>query len=104
LKVNKNIVNTDNNNTKKLEKKSRSEKRRSVISHVGRAARKLRHELDAEADDHENDVSEHREKIMGALALMELAGSAAPIDVGSEVSIDGNENDDQIETTYWQQL
>jgi len=35
---------------------------------------------------------------------MELAGSAAPIDVGSEVSIDGNENDEQFETTYWQQL
>ncbi|CAG2101784.1 unnamed protein product [Medioppia subpectinata] len=103
LKVNKNIGNTENN-SRKLEKKPRSEKRRSVIAHVGRAARKLRQELDAEADDdEENGKSEHREKIMGALALMELAGSA-PIDIGSDASVDVNENDEQIVTTYWQQI
>lgn len=102
LKVNKNIGNTENN-CKKLEKKTKTEKRkdskrRSVISHVGRAARKLHKELDAEADN-QNDMSEHREKIMGALALMELAGSA-PIEIGSEISINGNENDEQIPITF----
>ncbi|XP_054162541.1 zinc finger protein 367-like [Oppia nitens] len=102
LKVNRNIGNTDNNN-KKLEKKVRnSEKRRSVIAHVGRAARKLHDELDAEADD-KNGMSEHRDKIMGALALMQLAGSA-PIDMDSNVSFDNNENVEQIVTIELQHL
>ncbi len=63
---------------KKMNDKRKSS-RRTVIAHVGRAARKLHQELDAEADeeDLQNNVfqsnSEHREKIMGALALMELA-------------------------------
>ena len=72
-----------------------------MIAQVGRAARKLHEELNAEADDE----SDNREKIMGALALMQLAGSV-PIDIGSEVCIGSNENDEQIPipTTFWQQI
>ena len=105
LKQNKNIGNTMNSSEKPVKKSAKSDKRkdcprRSVIARVGRASRKLHHELDAEADE-END--DNKEKIMGALALMELAGSA-PIDIGSEVCVSSNENEEQIHipTTFVQ--
>ena len=71
-----------------------------MIAHVGRAARKLHQELDAEADN-ENDNRE----IMGALALMELAGSVPiPGDIGAEVCVADNHNEQQISipTTFVQ--
>lgn len=93
-----------NSNEKPVKKSAKPDKRkdcsrRSVIAHVGRAARKLHRELDAEADN-END---NREKIMGALALMELAGSS-PVEIGSEVCVASDENDERIPipTTFMQ--
>jgi hypothetical protein len=101
------------NNSKNMANKKMNDKRkdsrRTVIAHVGRAARKLHQELDAEADeeDLQNNIfpsnSEHREKIMGALALMELAGSA-PVDIGSEVSIDTNEDNEQTQSSIWSEM
>lgn len=101
LKLNKNIGNTVNNSKAKTKSDKRKDSRRSVIACVGRAARKLHQELDAEADNE----TDNREKIMGALALMELAGSP-PIEIGSEVSVGANENDEQItiNTTFWPQI
>ncbi len=97
---------------KKMNDKRKSS-RRTVIAHVGRAARKLHQELDAEADeeDLQNNVfqsnSEHREKIMGALALMELAGSV-PVEigsqVGSQVSINTNEDTEQTQSSIWSEM
>lgn len=91
LKVNQNITNTpEKKGPKYCIKRSNSEKIK--------AARKLGKELDAEAENKEDKqrfvfggATEHHEKIMGALALMELAGASS---IPAKMEIDSDHTSD----------